>query len=99
MVDFNSGYQLTIDGRAAPTTRTFDAYNPATRSVIAAVPDATREQLDLAVASARRAFGSWSTSSFETRQSAFRDRRGARETRRGLHGALDQGTRQAARRC
>jgi hypothetical protein len=49
MVDFNSGYELTIDGRGAPTTRTFDAYNPATRSVIAAVPDATREQLDLAV--------------------------------------------------
>ena len=71
MVDFNSGYELTIDGRGAPTTRTFDAYNPATRSVIAAVPDATREQLDLAVASARRAFGSWSTSSFETRQSAL----------------------------
>ena len=36
MVDFNSGYQLTIDGRAAPTTRTFDAYNPATRAVIEA---------------------------------------------------------------
>ena len=99
MVDFNSGYQMTIDGRAAPTTRTFDAYNPATRAVIAAVPDATREQLDLAVASARRAFGTWSTSSFETRQSALaRDRRGAREARRGLHGAADEGTRQAARR-
>ncbi len=31
MVDFNSDYRMTIDGRAAPTTRTFEAYNPATQ--------------------------------------------------------------------
>jgi acyl-CoA reductase-like NAD-dependent aldehyde dehydrogenase len=71
MVDFSNGYTMTIDGKAATATRTFDAFNPATRQVIAAVPDASREQLDQAIASARRAFTTWSTSSFETRQKAL----------------------------
>ena len=71
MVDFNGGYTMTIDGEAVTAARTFEAYNPATREVIAAVPDATSAQLDQAVAGARRAFGTWSTSSFEARQKAL----------------------------
>lgn len=68
MIDFNSNYTLTIDGKATGAAQTFAAYNPATRQKIADVPDATREQLDFAIQSARRAFHEWSRTTPEQRQ-------------------------------
>lgn len=49
----------TIDGQQVDGARFFDVINPATGSAFAQAPDASREQLDLAVSAARRAFESW----------------------------------------
>ena len=71
MVDFNSDYSMTINGAAARAPSTFPAYNPATRSTIAQVPDATQSQLDEAVCSSRQAFQSWRSSSQAQRSAAL----------------------------
>jgi acyl-CoA reductase-like NAD-dependent aldehyde dehydrogenase len=55
-----STYSLMIDGKAAATAKTFNVLNPADESIVAACPEATRELVDAAVASARRAFAHWS---------------------------------------
>ncbi|MEU6559491.1 aldehyde dehydrogenase family protein [Nocardia nova] len=76
-VDFDNDYQHTIGGRRYTSPTTFAVVNPATRDVIASVPDATAEQLDDAVAAARAAFASWSTTDIRERQdlvSAIGDR-------------------------
>jgi acyl-CoA reductase-like NAD-dependent aldehyde dehydrogenase len=71
MVDFNSDYSMTIDGVAARAPSTFPTYNPATRSAIAQVPDATQSQLDVAIRSARQASQSWRSSSQAQRSDAL----------------------------
>jgi acyl-CoA reductase-like NAD-dependent aldehyde dehydrogenase len=71
MVDFNRNYVMTIGGRSMTARASFEAFNPATRSVIAIVPDADNSQLDEAVGAARSAFNAWSRSSFAERQSAL----------------------------
>ncbi len=71
MTDFNSDYQMTIGGELVGAPNTFAAYNPATRSEIAQVPDANEAQLDAAVAAARKAFLSWRNSSQEERKAAL----------------------------
>ena len=68
---FDSDYSMTINGDGARAPTTFPAYNPATRGVIAQVPDATRPQLDEAVRSARQAFLSWRTSTQAQRSAAL----------------------------
>lgn len=67
-VDFFADYTMTIDGKAASADDRIDAYNPATEEVIASVPDASRAQLDAAVAAAKRAFPAWSARPIEERQ-------------------------------
>jgi acyl-CoA reductase-like NAD-dependent aldehyde dehydrogenase len=69
-LDFFSDYTMTIDGRAATSDSSFAAYNPATEEVIAAVPTASRDQLDAAVAAAKRAFPTWSAQPPAVRQAA-----------------------------
>ena len=49
-------YKLIIDGKKVSTTETFPVLNPATEKVVAQAPKATVEQLNEAVAAARRAF-------------------------------------------
>ena len=61
----------TIDGRAATSPTSFDVFNPATGAVFAQSPDASRAQLDQAVAAARRAFGPWSRLSFQERRTCL----------------------------
>jgi acyl-CoA reductase-like NAD-dependent aldehyde dehydrogenase len=70
MTNFNDDYVMTIDGKSVSTPSTLEAFNPATKQVIAAVPDASKEDLDAAVASSRRAFESWSKTPIAERQSA-----------------------------
>ena len=53
-------YKLIIDGKKVSTTETFPVLNPATEKVVAQAPKATVEQLNEAVAAARRAFPAWS---------------------------------------
>ena len=57
--------RLLIDGKLVNATggRTYANVNPATEEVIGQVADATREDMDRAIAAARRAFDTtdWST--------------------------------------
>ena len=55
-----SNFALTIGGKATATSGTFDVINPADETVVAACPRGTIELLDAAVASARRAYRTWS---------------------------------------
>lgn len=67
-IDFYNEYTLTIDGKPATSAATLEVINPANEHVIARVPDASREQLDLAVAAAKRAFPAWSVLPLAERQ-------------------------------
>jgi acyl-CoA reductase-like NAD-dependent aldehyde dehydrogenase len=62
----------TIDGRGETSETFLDVINPATGRPFARCPDASKAQLDLAVAAARRAFPSWSELSFENRRAQLR---------------------------
>ncbi|MGE0829492.1 MAG: aldehyde dehydrogenase family protein, partial [Hyphomonadaceae bacterium] len=52
-------FDLTIDGKGVPGAAQLDVINPATETLVARAPRASREQLDLAVAAARRAYPAW----------------------------------------
>ncbi|WP_440976640.1 aldehyde dehydrogenase family protein [Pseudoxanthomonas winnipegensis] len=67
-IDFFKDYTLTIDGQAATSAATLEVINPANEQVIARVPDASRDQLDAAVAAAKRAFPAWSALPLAERQ-------------------------------
>jgi acyl-CoA reductase-like NAD-dependent aldehyde dehydrogenase len=54
-----SEFTMTIDGQAVTSPGTLKVINPATGEVFAEVPDCTREQLDVAMESAQRAFRTW----------------------------------------
>ena len=69
-IDFFADYKMTIDGQAASSAARFEAFNPATEAVIAEVPEASRGQLETAVAAARRAFPAWAARP-ETERQAF----------------------------
>jgi acyl-CoA reductase-like NAD-dependent aldehyde dehydrogenase len=61
------GFTQTINGRGETSERSFGVINPATEALFAQSPDASRQQLDHAVAAARRAFRDWSRLSFGER--------------------------------
>ena len=67
-LDFDADYTMTINGAPATADRTIQAFNPATEEVIARVPDASRAQLDTAIAAAKAAFPVWSARSLAERQ-------------------------------
>lgn len=70
-------FVMTINGDPVTGMDRADTYNPATRSVIAHVPVASRADLDHAVDAARAAFVSWSVTPLAERQavvSAIGDR-------------------------
>ncbi len=67
----DTDFAMTINGQSVTTENTLPVYNPATRSVLAQVPDASKPQLDEAVSAARQAFGSWSQTPVEERQAAL----------------------------
>jgi aldehyde dehydrogenase (NAD+) len=63
VVDIAPSYGLFIDGKFVPASGSggvFKTVNPATEEVLAEVAAAGAEDVDLAVAAARRAFGHWS---------------------------------------
>lgn len=68
----NSDFYLLIDGQSVPGTGAMAILNPATEQVIAQAPTASQEQLDQAVAAARRAFGCWSGRPIAERQDVIR---------------------------
>jgi acyl-CoA reductase-like NAD-dependent aldehyde dehydrogenase len=61
---------MLIDGAIVGGEAFLEVINPATGRPFALAPDATREQLERAVAAARRAFPAWSATSFEERRAA-----------------------------
>jgi acyl-CoA reductase-like NAD-dependent aldehyde dehydrogenase len=65
-------FTMTIDGAAVSAPGRLDVVNPATEAVIASAPDCAREQLDEAVAAARRAFPGWRATPYAERQAALR---------------------------
>lgn len=58
----------TIDGKLETSAAHFDVINPGTEQVFASCPDASQDQLNQAVAAARRAFTPWSARSFAERR-------------------------------
>jgi acyl-CoA reductase-like NAD-dependent aldehyde dehydrogenase len=52
-------FTMSIDGQPQRGAGSFGVINPATEEVFAEAPECTSEQLDQAVTSAERAFGSW----------------------------------------
>lgn len=67
-IDFTSNYLMTIKGQLVDSERHVGVVNPATEEVIAKVPNASREQLDQAVAAARHAFHGWAATPLVERQ-------------------------------
>lgn len=63
---------LTIDGTPSETVKRFDVFNPGTCSIAGTAPNATEADLDLAVASAKRAFESWAQTPDAEREAACR---------------------------
>lgn len=61
-------YMMTIGGRQVHGEATLPVINPATEEVIARVPDASKAQLDAAVAAAKAAFPAWSARPLSERQ-------------------------------
>lgn len=59
-ISFTDGFVATIDGAIEPGAASFPVVNPATEEAFAEAPDCSAEQLDRAVAAARRAFPAWS---------------------------------------
>ncbi len=66
-----SDFTLTIDGQAVATDKTFEVIDPATEGVYALAPDASREDLDRAVASAGAAFPAWRDTPIDERRKAL----------------------------
>ncbi len=64
---------MIIDGVPVTSPRSIAVVNPATEEVIGHVPDCLREQLDSAVAAARRAYPAWRAKPHAERQQALRD--------------------------
>lgn len=60
-------FTLTIDGKAALSDNCFPVINPATEEIVANCPAASKEHVEQAVLSARKAFASWSKTTREER--------------------------------
>jgi aldehyde dehydrogenase (NAD+) len=71
MIAFDKDFTMTIDGQPAAVHDRFDVIDPATENVIAHAPACSREQLDQAVASARKALSDWSSQPLAERQKAI----------------------------
>ncbi|MGZ3411614.1 MAG: aldehyde dehydrogenase family protein [Xanthobacteraceae bacterium] len=61
-------FTQTIDGKSEKSEGSFEVVNPATAAAFASCPDASRAQLDRAIAAARTAFHDWSRKSFSDRR-------------------------------
>lgn len=50
---------MVINGQIIRSDRTFDVINPATETTVAACPECSSEQLEMAIGAAHQAFGDW----------------------------------------
>jgi aldehyde dehydrogenase (NAD+) len=67
-MDFENDYRMLVNGQLVSGSATLDVVNPATEEVVASVPDATREDLDKAIAAARAAFPAWAATPIAERK-------------------------------
>lgn len=65
---FDNSFKMLIDGALVEGTAHFDVLNPASEQAVGQAPDATREDLDKAVAAARAAFPGWAATPIEERR-------------------------------
>ena len=72
LAEIRTDFALLIDGEAADASSSLDVINPATGQVFARCPSAGREDLDRAVAAARRAFPEWRDRSYDERAGRIR---------------------------
>jgi acyl-CoA reductase-like NAD-dependent aldehyde dehydrogenase len=70
MVDFSNDFTMTIDGAGRIGDAVLEIVNPATEDIVARAPNASRQDLDDAVAAARRAFPKWRDLPIEERRAA-----------------------------
>jgi aldehyde dehydrogenase (NAD+) len=68
MTSFDSDFTMTIGGRPVAGAAALKVVNPANEQVFAEAPDCSREQLDEAVAAARKAFPAWAATPYAERQ-------------------------------
>ena len=91
---------LLIDGKLVPAAggKVFETVNPATEQVLGTAADATAEDVDAAIAAARRAFdtGSWATDP-AFRASCIRQLRDALVAAAGLKPGPKVGQRESGR--
>ena len=66
-------FEATLDGAACPTRHDFGVENPATATELARCPAVSKDQLDAAVAGARRAQRDWREASLEDRRRVMHD--------------------------
>ncbi|WP_170005642.1 aldehyde dehydrogenase family protein [Pseudopontixanthobacter vadosimaris] len=66
-----TAYKNLIDGELISTNRTMEVLNPANEDVIGIVPSCGKEELDRAVAAARKAFPAWSKTSIDDRRAVI----------------------------
>src|SRR5688500_4369413 len=72
VVEIRTDFSLLIDGEPAAAPSSLDVINPATGQVFARCPAAGRDELDRAVAGARRAFPAWRDLSYAERAARIR---------------------------
>lgn len=70
-IAFDGDYRMLVGGELVPGSAAFDVVNPATGAPFAQAPDASRAELDQAVASARKAFAGWAATPVEQRRKAI----------------------------
>ncbi|GMN14752.1 aldehyde dehydrogenase family protein [Altererythrobacter sp. MTPC7] len=70
-------YKNLVDGKMIDAGSTFEVVNPATEEVIGLVPACGKDELDQAVAAARRAFKTWRKTSMDERRNAIKAIAGA----------------------
>jgi len=68
----NHIFRHLINGRLESSEQWFDVLNPASETVVAKAPDATRQQLDAAVAAARQAQPAWAATSLDERRQVLK---------------------------
>jgi acyl-CoA reductase-like NAD-dependent aldehyde dehydrogenase len=64
-------FAMTVNGKPHDTSATFEVTNPATGAVVGLAPNATKADLDVAVASASKAYETWSQTTDEERAAAL----------------------------
>lgn len=90
----NHNFKLSIDGKLVSSKERFEVLNPANNTIIALAPDADAEQMENAIASAKRAFKSWSALEWSERSNyiiKFADALDARKEELATLLTLEQG--------